>query len=114
MRSSISVLTGSCLKKSDDVQTIIKDPEPVHADIEEEIKETDQLRNRKACLKAYYKPNKTHIIDSIKANDKAKYHLRYIRELNEGVILWKNVRASTREKYKLEFDNKTNKYISKL
>ena len=53
-------------------------------------------------------------IDSIKENDKKNYNNRFVRELNEGVITWDKVRKSTREKYKLEFDEKNNKYVSKL
>ena len=114
MRSSVSVLTGSYLKKSDDNQTIKAQPEPIHAEIEEEIKKTDKLRDRKEYLKTYYLNNKEKIIDSIKANDRTKYNVRHVRELNNGVILWENVRASTREKYKLEYNDKLKKYVSNM
>jgi hypothetical protein len=115
MRSSVSVLTGSYVKKSNNSQPVITaQPEP-RTEVEAEIKNTpSKLRDRKAYLKTYYEQNKEKIIDSIKANDKAKYNLRHVRELNNGVILWQNVRASTRKKYKLEYDEKNNKYISKL
>ena len=114
MRSSVSVLTGSYLKKSDDNQTITAQPEPIRAEIEEEKEKTDKLRDRRQYLRSYYLANKKKIIDSIKVNDKAKYNNRFVRELNEGVITWDKVRKSTREKYQLEYDINTNKYISKL
>ena len=114
MRSSLSVLTGSYLKKSDDLQTITTQPEPIHAEIEEEKEKTDKLRDRRAYLKAYYEANKQHIIDSIKTTDKKNYNTRHVRELNNGVILWKNVRASTRDKYKLSYDENKKIYVSNL
>ena len=40
--------------------------------------------------------------------------MRYIRELRDGVIDWENVRQSTREKYKLKYDEKLNKFISEI
>ena len=49
-----------------------------------------------------------------KENDKNKYWVRYIRELRDGVIDWENVRQSTREKYKLKYDEKLNKFISEI
>jgi hypothetical protein len=114
MRSSLSVLSGSYLKKSDDNQTITAQPEPIHAEIEEEIKKTDKLRDRRAYLKEYYEKNKEKIIDSIKSNDKKTYNNRFVRELNEGVITWEKVRASTRAKYKLSYDENKKIYVSNL
>ena len=114
MRSSVSVLTGSYVKKNNDLQTITAQPEPIHAEIEEEIKKTDKLRDRKEYLKTYYLNNKEKIIDSIKKTDKAGYGTRFLRELNEGVIDWAKVRKSTREKYKLSYDANKKIYISDL
>jgi hypothetical protein len=115
MRSSVSILTGSYVKKSIDNQPVITaQPEP-RAEVETEIKNIpSKLRDRKAYLKTYYEANKIKIVDSIKENDKAKYNLRHVRELNNGVILWQNVRKSTREKYKIEYDEKNNKYVSNM
>jgi hypothetical protein len=114
MRSSLTMLNSSYLKKSNDNQTIISQSEPIRAEIEEEITKVDKLRDRKAYLKVYYELNKVKIIDSIKANDRTKYNVRHVRELNNGVILWENVRASTREKYKLEYNDKLKKYVSNM
>jgi hypothetical protein len=109
------MLSTNYLKKSNDSQPITTQPEQIRAEVETEIKETKkQPRDRREYLKNYYEQNKEKIIDSIKENDKKKYNNRFVRELNDGVILWQNVRASTREKYKLKFDEKTNKYISDL
>jgi hypothetical protein len=83
-------------------------------DVEQEKKETKKPRDRRAYLKPYYQANKEKIIDSIKTSDKANYDNRFVRELNEGVITWDKVRKSTSEKYKIEFDGKNYKYISKL
>jgi hypothetical protein len=114
MRSSVSMLGTNYLKKSNDNQPITTQPEPIRAEIEEEIKKTDKLRDRRAYLKAYYEANKEKIIDSIKTTDKKNYNARHVRELNNGVILWENVRASTREKYKLEYNDKLKKYVSNM
>jgi hypothetical protein len=114
MRSSVSILSTNYLKKSNDSQPITIQTEP-RAEVETDIKNSpSKLRDRRAYLKTYYEANKEKIIDSIKENDKKNYHTRFIRDLENGVILWQNVRKSTREKYKLEFDEKNNKYISKL
>jgi hypothetical protein len=115
MRSSVSVLTGSYVKKSNDLQPITAQaqPEP-RADTEQEIKETKRPRDRREYLKAYYELNKEKLIESIKATDKKNYHTRFIRELNEGVIAWEKVRSSTRLKYKLSYDVNKKIYISDL
>ena len=113
MRSSVSVLTGSYVKKTIDNQPVVIQPEPIRADIEQEIKNTpSKLRDRREYLKQYYETNKERIIDSIKITDKRSQNKRFVRELNNGVILWANVRVSTRLKYKLKFEN--NKYVSEL
>jgi hypothetical protein len=115
MRSSVSMLSTNYLKKTIDNQSVITtQPEQIRADVEQEIKETKKPRDRREYLKNYYEQNKERIIESIKENDKKKYNNRFVRELNDGVILWRNTRASTREKYKLEYDEENNKYISKL
>jgi hypothetical protein len=112
MRSSVSILTGSYVKKSIDNQSVVIQPEP-RAEVEQEIKNIpSKLRDRREYLKNYYEQNKQKIIDSIKVRDKLGYGRRFIRELNEGVISWDKVRASTRLKYKLKFVN--NKYVSEL
>jgi hypothetical protein len=114
MRSSVSVLTGSYVKKTIDSQQVTTQPETTQprAEIEEEKEKTDKLRDRRAYLKAYYEANKEKIIDSIKVTDKAGYVKRFIRELENGIILWDKVRKSTKIKYKLKFEN--NKYSSDL
>ena len=115
MRSSVSVLTGSYVKKTIDSQQVTAQPEPQpRAEIEHEITKTDKLRDRREYLKAYYEANKEKIIDSIKVNDKAKYFLRHVRELNNGIKLWEKVRNITREKYKLEYNDKLKKYVSNM
>jgi hypothetical protein len=114
MRSSVSMLSTNYLKKSDDNQTITVQPEPIRAEIEEEITKVDRLRDRKAYLKAYYELNKFKIIDSIKKTDKAGYDKRFLRELNEGVIDWAKVRKSTRDKYKLSYDENKKIYVSNM
>ena len=116
MRSSVSVLTGSYVKKTIDNQPVITaQPEPQpRAEIEHEITKIDKLRDRREYLKEYYLANKQHIIDSIKTTDKKNYNTRHVRELNNGIILWENVRASTREKYQLEYNEKLKKYVSNM
>ncbi len=113
MRYSVSILSTNYLKKNNDSQPITTAQHEPRAEVEAEIKNTpSKLRDRKAYLKTYYEQNKKKIIESIKKNDKKNYHTRFIRDLENGVILWANVRKSTREKYKLKFEN--NKYISEL
>ncbi len=40
--------------------------------------------------------------------------MRYIRELRDGVIDWKNVRLPMREKDKSKYDEKFNNFISEI
>jgi len=52
-------------------------------------------------------------LDQIKDNDNEEnYYRRLVREINNGLFDIKTVRASTIEKYKTKFDERTNKYIS--
>ena len=113
MRSSVSMLTTNYLKKNNEVQTTTRQPEP-RVDVEIEIIKPEKLRDRRQYLKAYYEANKKKIIDSIKENDKKNYNNRFVRELNEGIITWDKIRKSTRDKYKLEYDDKLKKYVSKM
>jgi hypothetical protein len=70
-------------------------------------------RDRKQYLNAYYEKNKQKMKEQIKNNEKEKtYKIRLLREINNGLIDIKTVRASTLEKYKIKLDEKTNKYIS--
>ena len=51
--------------------------------------------------------------EQIKNNEKEKTcKRRLLRKINNGLINIKTVRASTLEKYKTDFDEKTNKYVS--
>lgn len=84
-----------------------KESEPVI-----EINNIENLRNRKDYHKQYYKDNKNKILEQVKQNK--KYNIRYVRELNQGYILFKNIRPSTIEKYKIICDTVTNKYKSDL
>ncbi len=50
--------------------------------------------------------NKEKILNNNQENNKNKHWMRYIRELRDDVIDWENVRQSTREIYKLRYDEK--------
>ena len=50
------------------------------------------------------------LLKKAKENDKANYGTRYIRELNNNLIQFKNIRSSTIEKYGIKFNDKTNLY----
>jgi hypothetical protein len=72
--------------------------EPDNKNVIEKIQEP---RDRKQFLKNYYKNNEEKIIDQIKNNENDEnYYIRLVREINNGLIDFKTVRASTIEKYK--------------
>ena len=51
--------------------------------------------------------------EQIKNNEKAKtYKIRLLREINHNLMDIQTVRKLTLEKYKIKFDEKSNKYIS--
>jgi hypothetical protein len=53
--------------------------------------------------------------EQIKNNEKEKtYKVRLLCEVNYGLINIKTDRKSTLEKYKIKFDEKTNKYVSEI
>ena len=47
-------------------------------------------------------------------NNNKDYYIRLLREINNGVIDFKKVRKTTIDKYKIEYNDEQNKYISKL
>jgi len=51
--------------------------------------------------------------EQIKNNEKEKtYKIRFLREINNGLIDIKTVRKATLEKYNIKLDEKSNKYTS--
>ncbi len=66
----------------------------------------------KKNLNDYYKANKNELIERAKENDKNKYWLRYVRELELNYVKCQNIKPSTIIKYKLHKDG--DKYWSEL
>ena len=130
MRTSSKMLYNNYVKKSNDESKSESESE----DSEEEattqakatstpktnnIKLTNEERekykeSRLEYYKTYYEHNKEKLKQKNAANDKQKYYLRYVRELNQNKIDWCDVKDTTKEKYKLFYDEKLKKYSSKL
>ena len=72
-------------------------------------------RDRKAYLNEYYEKNKEKMKEQIKNKEKNKtFKMRLLRDINNGLINIKTVRASTLIKYKIKLHKKTIKYISEI
>ena len=76
---------------------------------------TDDERKNKQQARAqylhdYYNNKKDVLLTKARANDKKNYDSRMCRELNQGKLLFKTIRPSTIEKYKIKFNDKTNLY----
>ena len=54
------------------------------------------------------------LLEKARENDKAKYHIRVVRELNQNKKDFEKMKEETKEKYKIMFDEKSQKYISLL
>jgi len=70
----------------------------------------EREKGRANYLHEYYFNKKDVLLKKAKENDKANYGTRYIRELNNNLIQFKNIRTSTIEKYGIKFNDKTNLY----
>ena len=70
----------------------------------------EREKGRANYLHEYYFNKKDVLLKKAKENDKANYGTRYIRELNNNLIQFKNIRSSTIEKYGIKFNDKTNLY----
>ena len=125
MRTSSKMLYNNYVKKlnneeseeeQDDKQTTPKatsTPKTNNIKLTNEEKEKYK-ESRLEYYKTYYENNKVKLKQKNAANDKQKYYLRYVRELNQNKIDWNDVKDTTKEKYKLFYDEKLKKYSSKL
>jgi hypothetical protein len=116
MRTSFNMLSTNYLKKNEEEE----ETNIINKNIEK-ITKTDNNqqptqrapRDRKQYLTEYYEKNKQKMKEQIKNNEKDKtYKIRLLREINNGLIHIKTVRASTLAKYNIKFDEKTHKYLS--
>jgi hypothetical protein len=71
----------------------------------------DFQQHRKVYFKNYYESKKEILIERAKINDKEKYHMRIVRELNQNKKDFDKMKPQTIEKYKIMFDKKKNEYI---
>ena len=70
--------------------------------------------NKKEYLREYYSKNRNEINKINTENSKDKYYLRLVRELNNNVIKFENMRAATVEKWGIKYNKDKKKYYSTL
>ena len=70
--------------------------------------------NKKEYLREYYNKNRNEINKINKINSKDKYYNRLVRELNNNVINFENMRATTIEKWGIKYNKDTKLYYSTL
>jgi hypothetical protein len=70
--------------------------------------------NKKEYLREYYNKNRTEINKLNTINSKDKYYNRLVRELNNNVIKFENMRASTVEKWGIKYNKDKKLYYSTL
>jgi hypothetical protein len=114
MRASFNMFSTNYLKKNEEKEEVNIINEKITTTNDNKQQQTTKApRDRKQYLNEYYEANKDKIKGQIKKNEKNKtYKIRLLREINNGLINIKTVRASTLNKYTTKLDEKTNKYIS--
>ena len=80
---------------------------------------TDEEQNikhesKKQYLRDYYNKNRTEINKLNTINSKDKYYNRLVRELNNNVIKFENMRAATVEKWGIKYNKDKKLYYSTL
>ena len=70
--------------------------------------------NKKQYLREYYNKNRTEINKLNTINSKDKYYNRVVRELNNNVIKFENMRAATVEKWGIKYNKDKKLYYSTL
>ena len=69
-------------------------------------------QSRKDYFKKYYETKKEDLLEKAKANDKANYYKRAIRDLRTGRKDIEDFKPETIVKYEIQWDKKRNEYIS--
>lgn len=92
--------------------TIKKEVEQPKNKILTDEQQEKRHNNKIEYLKKYYEDNKNDLLKRAKQNDKSKYWLRYVRELQNNFIKWSNIKPATIIKYKLH--KQGNKYWSEF
>jgi hypothetical protein len=80
------------------------------SDEEQKIKH----ENKKEYLREYYSKNRNEINKINTENSKDKYYIRLVRELNNNVIKFENMRAATVEKWGIKYNKDKKLYYSTL
>ena len=123
MRTSASMLYKNYLKKDEikeeesqpQQQQKITRNEPKKEIIKLTPKQKEEYDNNRAeYQKKYYEKRKEELLERAKLNDKEKYYLRFVRELNQNKKDFETMKPATIEKYKIKYDDKTKQYISLL
>ena len=121
MRTSASTLYKNYLKKdeikeeSQPQQQKTTKNEPKKEIIKLTPKQKEEYDNNRAeYQKKYYEKRKEELLERAKLNDKEKYYLRFVRELNQNKKDFETMKPATIEKYKIKYDDKTKQYISLL
>ena len=125
MRTSVATMQNSYFKADDQADTSHTGTSKPDSDtnkyspsnpVKTITPEQKELRDktRAAYQQSYYEGRRAEILEKAKANDKAKYYLRYCRELNSGLLDIKQVKKETTEKYKIKYNEETKQYYSVL
>ena len=107
------IVVETPIKKEVEQQLIIKDEQPKNKILTDEQQKIKH-ETKKEYLREYYKQHKEEINKINTENSKNKYYNRIVRELNNNVIKFENMRAVTVEKWGIKYDSKNKKYYSTL
>ena len=115
------MLYSNYLKKSSEPNEQDETPKPIQQTTTPKTinkltnEEKEEYNNkRKDYHKKYYENKKDVLLEKAKINDKANYKTRIIRELNMNKKDFEKMKEETKEKYKIVYDEKSQKYISLL
>ena len=107
------IVVENPIKKEVEQQLKIKDEQPKNKILTDEQQKIKH-ETKKEYLREYYKQHKEEINKINTENSKNKYYNRIVRELNNNVIKFENMRAVTVEKWGIKYDSKNKKYYSTL
>jgi hypothetical protein len=118
MRTSAAMLYKNYLKKTKEEseeeekpKTIQQPTTPKTTKLTQQQKE-EFKQNRKEYFKKYYETKKDELLEKAKANDKANYYKRAIRDLRTGRKDIEDFKPETIVKYEIKWDKKRNEYVS--
>jgi hypothetical protein len=104
------IVVENPIKKEVEQQLKIKDEQPKNKILTDE-QQRIKHETKKEYLREYYKQHKEEINKINTENSKNKYYNRLVRELNNNVIKFENMRDVTIEKWGIKYDSKKKNII---